>query len=334
MLAYNFYNDWLDVTNMYKANGIDHVVTLPENFFNNLKFDSDSLRNYRINAAIKCAETLGNKPALLLSGGVDSQSMIQCFQEANLNYDIISFTFDKDLNVQDSNYAKFFCKMKNIKCIELKFDVINFLQTENFSIGTKYKSASPQFNVHYKMGEILRDMGYTGICCGGFAPALINNEWGTNFDYNTCHYTNIQEILSIPFQGNFLSYTPELSWTIGLLTEGISMDNLKDSSFHKYNKEMAKRYDKKIEGYIRHGFEIYPQPQKFTGFELIKDYFASKTSDGWFFEKTFRMPLLHKFKKVDQKTYQINLSEKQKKELLNINLINIASKNTTTAGIS
>lgn len=319
---------------MYKTNGLDHILNLPDNFFVDLKFDSESLKQYRINAAHKSAEILGSKPALLLSGGVDSQAMVQCFVEANLNFDIITFVFNEDLNKQDANYARFFCKMHNLKCHEFEFDVISFLQTENLSFGEKYKSESPHFNTHYKMSEILRDSGYTGICCGGFAPTLFNGEWGTNFAYNTCHYTIVQEILGIPLQGNFLSYTPELSWTIGLLTEEVTVSNMHDNTARKYNKEMAQRYNKKIQGYIKHGFDIYQQPQKFTGFELIKKFYAEKTNDGWFFEKTFRMPLIDKFKNIDQTSYKINLSDKQKTELSNIYFKNFASTLCTSTGIS
>lgn len=314
----NFYNDWLDVRNMYKANGVDHIVNLPDNFFTELKFDTESLKQYRIDAAIKCAETLGNKPALLLSGGIDSQAMVQCFKEANLNFDVYTFVFNEDLNKQDFNYARFYCKMNDIKCIEYEFNVLNFLQHENFDIGNKYKSISPHFNTHYKMAEILKNKGYTGVCCGGFAPSNVDNIWGTNFSYNPCYYTNIEEILGIKFQGNFLSYSPELAWSIGLLTEKIILNNSNDPKFSIFKKNMKKRYNTKVGGYTKHGFNIFPQPEKYTGFELIRKYYEDKTGDGWFFEKTFRTPLSKKFKKTDAYLYKFNLSDKQINELLAI----------------
>lgn len=327
MSDYNFYNNWLDLSNMYKANGVNHIINLPDNFFNQLKFDNDSLKQYRINAALKCAETLGNKPALMLSGGVDSQAMVQCFLEANLNFDIFTFVFNEDLNKQDSNYARFFCKMNDIKHIEYPFDVVNFLQNENYNIGIKYKSVSPHFNAHFKMAELLQSMGYTGICCGGFTPTLLNEKWGTNFSYNPCYYVNIHDILGIPFQGNFLSYTPELAWTISLLTEKMTLENVSDPALRVYKKNMKKRYNTKIEGYNKHGLNVFSQPEKFTGFELIKKYYEEKTNDGWFFEKNFRMPLAKKFKRTDTFLYKFNLSEKELSDLSAIYLKNFVSCN-------
>lgn len=332
-MAYNFYNNWLDISNMYVGNGIDHIVNLNENFFNELQFDPDSLKQYRIVAAKKCAEVLGNKPALMLSGGADSQAMIQSFKEAKLDFDIINFTFKDEMNRQDSNYARYFCKMKNLKYIELEFNVLQFLQNENFEIGNKYRSVSPHFNAHFKMAEILKDMGYTGICCGGFAPTNIENEWGSNFTYNNCYYTNISEKLGIVFQGNFLSYTPELSWSIGLLTKQLNKDHNVDTTGSKYEKSMMKRYLEKVDGYTRHGFEIFPQPKKFTGFELVKKYYTDITNDGWAFEKNFRMPLIQKFKKVDYTIYKFNLSEKQLSEISLIYNKNFASTIYSTTGV-
>jgi deoxycytidylate deaminase len=58
-------------------------------FFENLKFDAQSLKQYRIDAARLCAETLGDKPALCLSGGIDSQAMVQSWHEAGLEFDTI-----------------------------------------------------------------------------------------------------------------------------------------------------------------------------------------------------------------------------------------------------
>lgn len=334
MLDYNYYNSWLDVSNMYKENGVNHIVNLPVDFFTNLKFDERSLKQYRIDAAKKCVKLLGNNPVLLLSGGIDSQAMVQCFVEAEIKIDIVTFVFNENLNKQDSNYARFFCKMENLKNIEIEFDVLNFLQKENYDIGIKYKSTSPHFNAHYKMAEILKDMNYTGVCCGGFTPTYLNNKWGTNFSYNPCYYVNIHDILEIPFQGNFLGYTPELAWSVSLLTEHINLKQLQDKSLSKYNKSMVQRYNTKVKGYSRHGFNVYPQPQKFTGFELIKKYYEEKTNDGWFFEKSFRMPLYQKFGKNDSHPYEINLCEKHLNDLMSIHLKNFPPSTLSTSGVT
>ena len=165
-----FYNDWLDCSGMINETGKDHTVNLSTDFFTSLKFDDESLRQYRIDAAIRCAETLGDRPALCLSGGIDSQAMVQCWREANLNFDVIILTFKNDLNPQDSNHAKLYCKENDIKYIEIELDVVSFLIRENMEIGEKYRLCSPQFATHYKLAEILFSKGYTGVCYGGATP--------------------------------------------------------------------------------------------------------------------------------------------------------------------
>ena len=61
-----------------------------------------------------------------------------------------------------------------------------------------------------------------------------------------------------------------------------------------------------------------PQPQKYTGFELVKDYFEEQTGDGWAFEKQFRRPLSRmeggKYN-IDQHMYKIKLTDAQQKAL-------------------
>ena len=69
-----FYNDWLDFDGMLNNTGRDHIVNLDTDFFKSLKFDTETLKQYRIDAATLCAETLGSKPAICFSGGADSQA--------------------------------------------------------------------------------------------------------------------------------------------------------------------------------------------------------------------------------------------------------------------
>ena len=318
---------------MMQANTINHKVNLPVDFFKSLKFDETSLKKYRVQNAELCAKTLGNKPALLFSGGVDSQAMIQCWLEANLSFEIVIFTFKNGLNIQDSDHAKHYCTVNNLPYKEIVFDVVSFLNRENFDIGMKYKCPSPHFTTHFKMAEILRDQGYTGICCGGFAPNKTNNIYGSNFVYNTCVYTQVHDILGIPFQGNFLSYTPELAWAITLLTENLDVV-LRAEYYDDYFKLVNERYEQKIKGYQRTGFNIIPQNKKYTGFELVNKFYDDLTGDGLAFEKRFRHTLVNHLKRYDFYLYQFELSNDQLEDLSRIHFINLAPTLSTSSGIS
>jgi len=294
-----FYNDWLDCSGMIAENGEPNKVNLDKTFFNNLKFDKESLSKYRINAAVECSKTLGNSPALCLSGGIDSQAMVLCWQEAGLKFDVIIGVFKDGLNKHDSDHAKMFCEKHSIPYKELEIDIVKLLTSQNYLISQKYKSYSPHFNVHYKMVEILAKQGYTGTCFGGVTPYQRNGSYGGNFSGAPFHFLKIQDILPIPMQGSFLSFYPELTWAIGLQAEGLSHKENRDSSQLK-NKETSDylnklRYTQKTDAYIQTGLDVMPQETKFTGFELVKEHFAKKHNDGWAFEKQFRHPIAKDF---------------------------------------
>ena len=298
-----FYNDWLDCSGLINSTGENCRVNLDPKFFADLKFDNDSLKKYRIDAAIKCAETLGNNPVLCFSGGVDSQAMLQCWREAGLEFTVAIMTFDNNLNKQDSDHAKMFCEKNNYSYIEIPIDIVKFLTRDNFSVSEKYKSFSPQFNTHYRMIEILRDKGFTGICCGGVTPYRQLGYYGTNFTKAVFHFLKIQELLDIPCQGSFLSFYPELTWAIAMLTESFEVDFNDERPWDVELQLIHKRYLEKIKSYTRAGFDIIPQQTKFTGFELVTKYFEKTTGDGWAFERRFRHPIVDKFD-LDKHTYQ------------------------------
>jgi len=309
-----FYNDWLDCSGLINGTDVDHIVNLDPEFFTNLKFDNESLRQYRIDAAIKCSETLGDNPALCLSGGIDSQAMVQAWHEANLKFTTVIMVFKDGLNKQDSDHAKMFCEKNNYPYIELPFDIVNFLSRDNYSTSEKYKSISPHFNTHYRMAELLRNMGYTGVCCGGCTPYNDKGGYGYNFEKASFDFIRIQDILGIAFQGSFLSFYPELSWSIAFLTDPIDANTELNDTWEDYLFSNHERYLKKVKSYQRAGFEIIPQETKYTGFELVKKYFENLTGDGWTFERKFRVPIAAKFDK-NPHVYKFNLSEKQLKAI-------------------
>ncbi len=313
---------------MIHGTGKDHTVNLPVEFFNNLQFDQESLTQYRIDAAKLCAETLGDKPALCFSGGADSQAMLQCWHEAKLNFDTFIVVFNDGLNRQDSDHAISFCKERGYPYKELHFNVIQFLNRDNYECGIKYNSHSPHFNVHYRIVEMLKDMGYTGVCNGGDAPYNHNEVWGENFSKNPFHFLKIQDKLGIPFQGSFLSFYPQLAWSIALFTK-FNSDVFKgvDTVIRDWEAEQEirhYRYTKKIFAYQKVGLNIIPQETKFTGFELVKKYYENLTGDGWTFERKFRHPLVALLDH-EKHVYKFDLTKEQQSVITSIQLNNLGS---------
>lgn len=307
----SFYNDWVDCSGMIAENGKNHTINLSVDFFKDLKFDADTLKKYRIDAATRCAETLGENPALCLSGGVDSQAMIQCWVEAKLKFDVVIGVFNDGLNEHDVNHAMQFCKKFDVPYKELNINITELLARDNFAISERYKSISPHFNTHYKIVELLSDLGYTGSCFGGVAPFLRNGNWGQNFSGAPFHFVKIQNELPIPMQGSFLSFSPELAWAIGLQTpETNHMNNryLLPTEQGTIDFVNAVRYAEKLEGYTNSGFKLIPQETKFTGFEYVKKYYEKKYKDGWAFEKQFRFPIAKMYGK-DPHEYLFSLTD-------------------------
>lgn len=302
-------------------------VNLEDSFFNNLRFDTDSLKLYRIEAATHTAEKLGDNPALCLSGGIDSQSMVYAWLEAGLKFDVVSCVFNNDLNKHDVDTAIEFCKIHDINLKLIPLNVTQFLNRENLDYAVKYKSSSPQFNVHYKFFNMLREIGYTGACCGGVALFRDEGNWGTNLKYNIFNFINYVQSSGFMVQGSFLSYYPKLAWSIGLLTREVDLPRTGVYSNDLFDLFEKERYKAKSEGYTKAGFKIIPQPAAFTGFEEVKRYYESITKDGWEFEKRFRHPIqnLHKVLKNKIDAVQLDLSENQLCQILSLYSNNMIS---------
>ena len=325
-----FYNDWLDVSGMAAGNGKDHAVNLKPEFFEKLDpFNDKKLKQWRIEAATRCAESLGPFPALCFSGGIDSQAMLHCWAEADLEAHVIIFAFKDGLNKQDCEHAKQYCRKFDIPYREIEFDIVSFLTRDNANMTTKYGNISPHFNTHYRFVEILTHMGYTGVCFGGTAPDRNHGEYGVNISKIPYYWTTCTEKFDIAVQGSFLSFSPELAWAIALSTpdiKNLDHNNSNSTKLREFSKEeaaVAEKYEAKLIGYRRIGFDLVPQPQKYTGFELVKDYFEEQTGDGWAFEKRFRYPLTRMDGGIynkDQHMYKIKLTESQQKALDSIYL--------------
>lgn len=291
-----FRNQWLKFTDILDpyAERIIYHTDLEVDFFTSLNLDTESTLQYRINAAKAAAAQLGTNPVLCLSGGVDSQAMIQCWTEAGLKFDVAILEFENDLNNHDVSVALEYCSKHEIKPVMLKLNVIQFLTRECIEVGTKYKCTSPHFITHYQMFDMLRQLGYTGICCGGTAFARNHKEWGPVPSAAQANYIEYSKQTKFPVIGNFLGYDPNLCWSIALLTPEHDVEWVINKS-QVMDEVNAARYAAKLIGYCKHGFDIIPQDNKYTGFELVKDYFAEKFNDGWAFEKMFRLPLQKMF---------------------------------------
>lgn len=314
------------------ADRVNYTCNLNTRFFEDLRTDQDSLRQYRIDAALRASQVLGDKIALAFSGGIDSQAMIQCFMEAGIQFDLFILTFANDMNSQDVEHAKIFAAKHNLILNAIEIDIISFLTRDSYLMGSEYKCTSPQFASHYVMFDKIREMGYTGICCGGTAFAKSLEGWGPTLSAAQSNFVEYSYRHSFPVLGNFLGYDPYLCWTIALQTPMFSSSwKIGLEPNNDYLGQQHLRYAAKVEGYRNTGFNIIPQETKFNGFEKVKDYFAMKYKDGWAFEKKFRYPLEKKYGKA---IGFLNLTNDQSEVLERLYIQRHGSDSRSSSGVA
>jgi hypothetical protein len=234
---------------------------------------------------------------LMVSGGMDSQVMLWCWLNSSIDFIPISVKytgapeFKEILNEHDLIELDIFAKNNNIDIQYKYFDVINFLENDLETYAIKYQCTSPQICTHMKMSEIITDG--TVIFSGNFANAF-------HYTYTILglkRYADISGRLMIPF---FLLQDPELA--------GIHQVQSKSNDYSS----------KKYEAYKNLKVPVIPQPGKQTGFEIIKDYYDTRTDlivppkmrikyasmpSKRKFDLLFRYMLMEKVKYVDKVTY-------------------------------
>ena len=230
-------------------------------------------------AVMNLPSSVGSRPAVCLSGGIDSQTVVDTFLYAGVTPEVVIFNFLDDHNIHDVSHAMKFCESRNITPRLIDLDVIRFLNNQLYDFATKYKISSPQFAVHLYLTGKLKDLGYTSAIFGGnnlmqyarggwYTPTKEETDW--------CKYS--QEI-NFPIIGSFWLQDWRLSLMATIVTPYvISID---PSHLYQY----------KIMGYKTMGYDVIPQEQKYNGFETIKKYYEEMTGDGWTFEHRFRDPI-------------------------------------------
>lgn len=260
--------------------------------------DPSQINNYAIQSVRLLQQELGDRPALCLSGGIDSQVMVDCFILAEATFDVVIMRFPDELNYHDIKSAVQFCESRNIDYRFIDIDVISFLNRDLMSMAERHNVSSPQFAVHFKLFEALQDLGYTSAVCGGNTLLNSSDGWTCPTTKEQNDWREFSGKSGFYVMGDFLSYYWKFSLLLSSNTEKSILFDSKVlgvlSSLDNYDEMVAKRYTAKCSGYIASGFDIIPQETKLTGFERVKEYYHEQTGDGWTFEKQFRTPLLLK----------------------------------------
>lgn len=271
----------------YKLVDLSHVeysINLsPEQI---LSIDAHLFAEYQQLAVQESVQRVGNKPAVTLSGGIDSQVMVHSFVSAGVDFSPVIFDFDGK-NSHDTNVALEFCELMKLKPTIINLNVGWFLNREGVQFGLKHGLRSPQFTCHAKLCQHLASAGFSGAVFGG--NAAYRSERREHVNAGWIYHSTAAQLLDLvtfgesigwPIIGSFCSW----SWKMCLSLSALSVEGVGD---------VAERYQQKVAAYRAFGVPIIPQAQKYTGFEVIKAEVDSMDKPGYF-ELKFRAPLYSK----------------------------------------
>ena len=285
---------------------IDYTINLTPEQISSV--ERDRFSEYRATSVRESLLFVGDNPAVMLSGGIDSQVMLYSFVEAGASVSPIIIDFDGK-NPHDTDTAFAYCRLLGVEPTVINLNVKWFLNREGLKFGLHYGLRSPQFTCHAKACELLQAKGYTGAIFGGNALYSVNNQpmipTGWIFNASAAQLLDLATYGSAvdwPIIGSFCSW----SWETCLAISALSLDSVDN---------VADRYNQKVEAYRSFGIPIIPQKMKYTGFEIIKDEINEMDKAGYF-DLKFRAPLYAKT--PNQDTPRLILSDSQRSALDNL----------------
>lgn len=222
-----------------------------------------------INDAIKKITDIYPPPyTLMMSGGIDSQAMLWCWNKADKPFRIVTIRYvdynGDVLNEHDISNMEFISDYYNIDIIYIDFNIIQFLENFLLEYATRYQCTSPQITTYMCMSEMIYDG--TVLFSGDFLFTGIYNYTVLGLK----RYADISNRSIIPF---FLLHDPELTT---LLHRTFNQQSNKD--YHN-----AKNEDRKKRGYLQKvyamqslGIKLFPQAIKYSGFEKVKNLYDQR----------------------------------------------------------
>jgi hypothetical protein len=191
---------------------------------------------------------------LMVTGGVDSQTMLLAWKWFGKNYIPTSVRYNTYLNSHDLETLNVFSARENMEVQYLDFDLLDFYNNEYFKLAEIYKITSPHFGAHLGMTENLNGT----IIFSGDRLSSTRAMIGYN---NICLYNASLQRSIVPY---FLLQTPEIAYSK-------IYEFSKNPSSECYN--TTDEYSKKIISLHYMGIPVIPQTTKYTGFEKVKDLY-------------------------------------------------------------
>lgn len=224
---------------------------------------------------------------LCLSGGIDSEAMLQAFLKARVPFEVFFLKFENKFNNFDIDTNISICRSLNLNIKIVDLDIISFFESGDFlKYGERYRCQSPQLAAHLWLLDQLDGVPVLG---GNPIIPTYNKKniffMGLPGDLHCAYFRYFEKNQreGVPW---FFIYSPEQ--TSSFLRTDIARSSISSQlPPHKYS------YMMKCLQYQQSGFDVRPRLNKFTGFEKVRDYYDQKmgTQFGTGFDQLFRRPL-------------------------------------------
>lgn len=228
------------------------------------------------------------KIKLCLSGGIDSECMLEAFLLAGIDFEVAILRFKNSLNAFDIQISIDLCQKKNLPFKFIDLDIIHFFDSGQYlEIAKKYDCQSPQIAVHLWFLDQID--GYPVLGGNPVAPIWKDDQWffvGLPGELHSIYF-KYHLLLDRPGVPMFFLYSPELIASFIRLPCMEPYRHQQKTSLAEYT------YLEKCRSYAEGGFLAKPREAKWTGFEKVRDIYDQKYNQkyGTAFDDYFRRPL-------------------------------------------
>ena len=245
-----------------------------------------------------------DKVSLCLSGGGDSQFMLLMLLEANIPVEAYTYRLKwgvETVNASDVEIARTLCEKYAIKQHFIDIDSKELLDNKLEEYTSKYNCFSPQVVCHLNFLEQIKDV--ENIVMGDDAPYFVFNSSLQSVDLSmSIHsygyileaYRNFERIYNVKLHKNHFFETPEIFYLACKHNIDVVNANKQHLEVHNRSATAVSTYKYVYYNMLLEKLKLDEPLSKYTGFERLKDYFASKTGDIDAFDKKYRFTILEK----------------------------------------
>lgn len=230
----------------------------------------------------------GKEIQLFVSGGIDSQCMVQSFVLANVPFQAVLMVDKNGVNSDDVHFSRLFFKKKNLPLKEIEVDYISYIKNyEYIDLAMAYRFNNPEYGI---LLSLMKERPNIFPVYAGRPISVSMNEEKTHQvvglavdeTWSRSRFLERERREGCP---EFLIYTPELM-----------LSCLETNYAKKLPLGQKWNYDDKVKLLESAGFDIdLAPPEKYTGFEKMSEFFKedSMGNDIWLHH---RGPLKLRFK--------------------------------------